>query len=80
MLDVLEDVVLLVGVSLTTPDRLFIGRLNWNNASQPVVWQSLSCSNLPAEKPTLAANLLTFNLSDGMDYEVIFHVILLWSE
>ena len=75
VLDLLEDVLLVVGVSLTTPDRLFIGRLNWSNLSLPIVWQPLSSDDVSVEKPSLASDLLVFNLPDGMDYEV-WHFIL----
>lgn len=70
VLDLFEDVLLVVGVSLTTPDRLFIGRLNWAYPSAPVVWQLLSSDDFSVEKPSLASDLLVFNLPDGMDYEV----------
>ena len=79
VLDLLEDVLLVVGISLTTPDRLFIGRLNWANLSLPVVWQPLSSDDHSVEKPSLASELLVFNLPDGMDYEVILIISYLYN-
>jgi len=69
-LDVFEDLILLNGVSLTRPDQLFIGRINYSALDEPVTWKCLSAgTHLPADI-TLATDLLTFHLPDEMLYEV----------
>ena len=42
VLDVFEDLILLNGVSLTRPDQLFIGRINYSALNEAVSWKCLS--------------------------------------
>lgn len=70
ILDVLEDVVLAVGVCLTRPDQLYIGRVNWADVKSHIDWKRLSSFNeLPSEH-TLSSDLFTLQTSDGMEFEV----------
>ena len=70
VLDVFEDLILLNGVSLTRPDQLFIGRINYSALNEAVSWKCLSNGTPLPTDFTLATDLLTFNLPDEMLYEV----------
>ena len=70
VLDVFQDLILLNGVSLTRPDQLFIGRINYSALDEAVVWKCLSTGTPLPTDFSLATDLLTFNLPDEMLYEV----------
>lgn len=69
VLDVFQDLILLNGVSLTRPDQLFIGRINYSALDEAVVWKCLSTGTPLPTDFSLATDLLTFNLPDEMLYE-----------
>lgn len=72
VLDVLEDLILVVGVSLIRPDQLFIGRVDWANLKSAIEWKRLTSGNeLPTEH-SLSSDLLSFKTPDAMEFEVIF--------
>ena len=72
VLDVWDDVILLCGVSVTDPDRLFIGRAADLSHRLPapgtISWIRLSGSD-PAPNPALEAELLTLTAPDGSGAE-----------
>lgn len=71
ILDVLEDLILICGVSLTRPDQLFIGRVNHAKiADEPIQWKCLSSNNELPPAHLLATDLLSFKLDDNTEYEV----------
>jgi len=69
VLDVFEDLILVNGVSLTQPDQLFIGRIDYTALDKTVVWQCLSSGTRLPTDFKLASDLLTFHLPDQMEYE-----------
>ena len=74
ILDVLEDLILVCGVSLTRPDQVFIGPVNHAKIAEgPIEWKCLSRNNeLPPDR-SLATDLLYFkHQSDDTEYEVAY--------
>ena len=69
VLDVAGDWLLLNGVSLTRPDRLYVGRVDWQAVDRPLQW-TLLCSGdgLPAGRP-METDLEAFRFPDGTEYE-----------
>ena len=71
ILDVLENFVLISGVSLTQPDRLFIGRINYANVAQEAIaWKCLSSDVEVPQTFSLSTDVASFKVEDDMEYEV----------
>ena len=70
ILDVFDDVILLNGVSLTRPDQLFVGRINYTELDKPISWIPVSSGNCFPTDLSLSTDLLSFPLADDMEYEV----------
>ena len=67
----LDDFILLVGVSLIRPDQLYIGRVDWTDVKSSVNWKQLSSGNkLSVMMDNLAADLFLFKASDETEFEV----------
>ena len=71
VLDVLEDLILLVGLSLTHPDQLFIGRVDWNAKSTSIDWKCLSNHNQLPIGDSLTSHLIVLNTPEAVDYEAM---------
>lgn len=70
LLDVSEDYILISGVSLTRPDQLYVGRLNYENLSDSIEWKCLSRNNELAVTTMLDADVLSFKPEDNMEFDV----------
>lgn len=71
VLDVYEDLILAVGVCLTRPDQLYIGRIDFGRLGDG----SLSWKRLSAPQDlhlSLSADLQNFKTPDGQEFEVFF--------
>ena len=69
VLDAAGDYLLLNGVCLTRPDRLYVGRIDWRAVDGPLQWVRLgSGDGLPPGRP-LESHLHTLRRPDGTEYE-----------
>ena len=66
------------GVSLVRPDRLFIDRIDWTKLKSKIEWKRLTSGNeLPTEH-SLSSDLLSFKTPDAMEFEVkVFYILLI---
>lgn len=70
ILDLVDDFIVITGVSLTLPDRIFIGRINFDKLEDPVNWKCLTIGNELTEGFKLSSDKLSFTASDECEYEV----------